>query len=377
MSLIEFDYSTKLIYIIFYFIFIQISSFIYMKLYIIDENNIKEIKAFNISLILSLLQLFGILLFKITLKNIKNEEEKLNQENKNNITIPSNEVTIIQSEIDYKKIIKIMIYLLLCSIFECMRYIFSILQKEYKDVGYYISGLYMAELMILSFFILNYNIYEHNILSLILIFISDILLEILEKNDYLYFILNYMETQYNHLIDFLFIPLKICLEKYLMLKFFLNPYLILFIEGIYQSFIYIIYFIIRYYFDRSLFEKEIIFLKDFLQHYIYYILYLFCFIGVKILELLINDTFEPSYIILASCSFVFVSPIKIIFKNEDSFSKIIFYLITYLIYFLAIIIYSEVIILNFWNLEKNTKKKIKLRSIIEVKDIENNYEIIE
>ena len=110
-----------------------------------------------------------------------------------------------------------MIYLLLCSIFECMRYIFSILQKEYKDVGYYISGLYMAELMILSFFILNYNIYEHNILSLILIFISDILLEILEKNDYLFFILNYMETQYNHLIDFLFIPLKICLEKYLML----------------------------------------------------------------------------------------------------------------------------------------------------------------
>ena len=61
-------------------------------------------------------------------------------------------------------------------------------------------------------------------------------------------------------------------------------------------------------------------------------------------------------------------------SNEDFYStaNIIIISFAYVINFACCLVYNEVIILNFWNLDYNTKKRIEKRM-----DIENNAHSIE
>ena len=146
---------------------------------------------------------------------------------------------------------------------------------------------------------------------------------------------------------------------------FLNGYKILFIEGIIQSLIYSFVFIICIFFSNNFFIEQKLFFNHFSDNLFYYIIFLFSFLFAKIFEILINDVFEPNYIILGSCSFVIMKPIQIIFLNDKKYSilKNLSYIITYLMYLLAVMIFSEVIILNIFNLEINTRKYIEIRSV--------------
>ena len=343
-----------------------ISSNLYEKLGYQDNNNI--IYACNISFFISLLQILGMILYKIIQKNAK-----INELSKRNVGFAFSSKLILHNTKQKNKKKKINILLIICSFCECIRYFFAIYQSDYKDVGYYVSGLNMSVILLISLNILRKHKYKHHYLAIILIFISDFSLTILDTEEYKTFFIEYFIIQVKHFSDFTFVPLKLCLEKYLMYFLFLNGYKILFIEGIIQSLIYSFVFIIFIFFSNNFFIEQKLFFNHFSDNLFYYIIFLFSFLFAKIFEILINDVFEPNYIILGSCSFVIMKPIQIIFLNDKKYSilKNLSYIITYLMYLLAVnlmyllavMIFSEVIILNIFNLEINTRKYIEIRTL--------------
>ena len=371
-KLVEFYFSKRIYYLIIYGIFLTIASILYKILGLDNTPNIYN--ASNISFLLSLLQILGWILYKIKKKNSEQE----NSLSTTNIIIDffENQKYIYDKKQNKnrKRKKKKKILLIICSICECLRYFFAIYQTEYKDVSYYLSGFNMIVILIVSLYFLKKHNYRHHHFAISLIFLSDFSLTILDNNNYKKFLFDYFETQKSHVIDFTFVPLKICLEKYLMLYLVSNAFKILFIEGIIQSLIYLFGFVILFFFSNDFLIQERIFFKHFIDNFLYYIFFLLSFFFSKILELLINDIFEPIYIILGCCSFVLVQPIKILLNNQDySILKIILYVITYLTYLIAIMIFSEVIIINICKLGQNTKKYIALRCYTDERTKSEDY----
>ena len=357
LKIIEFYYSKNIYYLIIYGLSITISSVIYEIL--VNKNTKTIINASNISFMMSLLQMFGIILYKI---NKFNSKTNLKTEEKINITFSFANDPINLKKKQKKRKRKKIILLIICSFCECVRYICTILQEEYKDIGYYISGLNLSVILIISLYIFKKQIYLHHYFSIGLIFISDFLLAILDQSGNI--IINYLYTQMCHFSDFTFVPLKLCLEKYLMLFLFLNKFKVLFIEGVIQSLIYLIFFVILYFFSNDFFSQQQQFFNHFSENILYYIIFLLSFIFAKFFEILINDSFDPIYIMLGNCYFVIMKPIQLIFFNSIiSIKKAILYIITYLMYLIAVMIFSEVIIIDICDLGINTKKNINIRAL--------------
>ena len=148
-----------------------------------------------------------------------------------------------------------------------------------------------------------------------------------------------------------------CIKKYMMEKNFSNPYIISMINSSIQSIFDISKVIIQKYID-----KELIYFKDFDDYLSFnfnkdYVIFIFNQSLDPILNVLTIYYFNPFYYIMSS-------QIAPIFSLEQNLIKNIIYSLGYCF---SLMIFVELIILNFWGMSIHSKKKIKERERIILK----------
>ena len=218
---------------------------------------------------------------------------------------------------------------------------------------------------ILCKIILGYPIYRHHLLSLILIIIGWILISIpifikLTTDDIYYNILFFFEA--------IFYPLYLALLKYIIENYFISVYLCKFFIGIISLIISIILTIIN---SAMIYSNmyDLINIFDFSYDKL---LFFFAFVSGIIVQFIfgvIIDIFSPNIFVLTN---VISSIIKwihnVCFKsNFDTTSNLICLSIGYFIILISCLIYNEIIILHFCNINQDTNVDINRRI-----EIENN-----
>ena len=376
--LIDFNFSIKHLFIILYIALIILTRQLVFsnKLYGFFEYT----ETINIPTLISLMQLTGIFLDKIRKKQIISK----NIDSNNMIDSPEKNVPVEVSN----KILKFYAILITCGIFEGIRYYYSIyLRKGKADIGYYISTLLLIEIMIYSYFFLGIISYSHHFLCVGIFFISDILnaLKYCLYNDFSFIniFLKMINNYMNNGFDFLFSVLKLCLEKYMLEFIDSSPFLILYYEGIVQvigfSIMNIIY-ILKDFFINEINEfglEQLLFLKEFFSHWFLVLIYCVLILMLKILELLINESFGPYYFGLTSTSFIFLrfyDYILIILGKEDAETYIVLDIFYYIGYIIGVCIFCELIIINALGLGKNTKKNLHNKKKTDINQLEEEID---
>ena len=183
-----------------------------------------------------------------------------------------------------------------------------------------------------------------------------------------------------YFLGFFFPIIKIILEKYLIRDLKINIFVILHYEAIIQLvgflLINIIYIFMDIFINKNyiyLIEQKL-FLKEIYTHWILFSFYCILMLILKLLELVINYELGPFYFILASSAFIFERYYDYIFKkyNFNNTLYLVLDLTYYIGYTIGVLIFSEIVVLNFWkcgNTLKNiddeeSKKKKKIIDII-------------
>ena len=240
----------------------------------------------------------------------------------------------------------------------------------------------IAFISIISKFILKTEIFFHQLFSIMLSLIG---LSIASIPDLLtipidikhFFVNLYM------ILDCFGYSLFLVLIKYLTLNYYISPYLCLLYTGIFTTIILIIIFMIY----STFFQNGLSFLKDAfdyskienkLSFYSCSIISFILFGSVQILTFLIIFYFSP--ILYTVTEIINSSLLWLIYviKKSDTPINIILCSIGNIILLFASLVYNEIIICNFWDLNKNTKKFIEEREKEEKKllnSIQNNDNI--
>ena len=338
MSLISFNWNNKLLFIIIQSIIIFICK-LKPEFNIFDEKNNLIENIYNRHLSNSF-YIFCILFYLIS--NIQNNNKSyINYyREKNSLIIESKKKTPKNyfSIINFLILIVILIFLNLFDIF-C---IFLRKKIKVKEFDYNLEGFLFLIVILFSYFLLKIQIYKHQIFSIIISVFCSIIFLILKVE---------IKSLIYTIFDFINLGLKITLFKFLMIHFFFSPYLILFFEGIISFFIC---FSIEIY--NLIFKKEILTLI-FIEKKYFYFVFLFNFI-IAILNIIIIYYFSPIFEILAYILFSIIFEIKnfISDKNESKTN-----LILHIFYLICCLIITEIVVLNFWGLNKNTVFNINKR----------------
>ena len=224
--------------------------------------------------------------------------------------------------------------------------------------------------LILGYILLNERIYNHHKLVLVLIIITDILIlisdPILERENESFF-LKIFHNFYLYFIKTIFfntLIIKIFLEKYIMHFYYISQYLIVGYEGLVGICFSVFIILIEIYFFGGNYLKE--FAKEIFSNFYYYLLILNSYFLINF-EITINYHFNPSYVILANHYFLFEDFYKLFtgkFKEFKTYLIFIF-IIKDILALIAVLIFSEIIVINRYDLEKFTKKEIEKRAVLE------------
>jgi hypothetical protein len=234
----------------------------------------------------------------------------------------------------------------------------------------YINKLSGQLSQILSFFIylklFNYNLYKHHLIGLILSSISFILLLfsllLIEKINFLVYI--------DSVLIFIFTGISYIFQKYMIDLKYAERFIILFYKGLFSLIIIIISQIFYYIFDKKMLINFNKLFNNIFCLGIYFILILFYEI---IIIMLINDTKNIIFFLLIVFSNFFseiIFPIKTKYKITTQIPFIYFFI--HLINIFGCLIFMEIIILNFCNLNKNIENEMIKRSIIEKYELETS-----
>ena len=217
------------------------------------------------------------------------------------------------------------------------------ISEKIKEIEYFI--IMILFLMIIEIIVFNNNFYSHQIISIIIVFIIFLYHIIINlKNLKLYYIIIILQY-YSKSFSFLLI-------KYINENYFINIYYLAFIHGIFGLIQLYIQNNINYLLQIS--DKYYIILSYFI------IMYINNFLYYKIISKLGPiHSYMTDYISYLIFEKVFIEKVKI--------SDIL--MITCII---SSLIYLEIIILNFCNLNKNIRTNIEERSNIEI-----NHELAE
>ena len=232
----------------------------------------------------------------------------------------------------------------------------------------YINKLSGQLSQILSFFIylklFNYNLYKHHLIGLILSLISFILLLInlllTEKINILVY--------FDSVLIFILTGISYIFQKYMIDIKYADRFIILFYKGLFSLIIIIISQIFYYIFDKNMLINFNKLYDNILCFGIYFILIL---IYEIISIMLIKETKNIIFFLLIVFSNFFsevIFPIKTKYKITTHNPFIYFFI--HLINIFGCLIFMEIIILNFCNLNKNIENEMIKRSIIEKYEIE-------
>jgi len=359
--LIEFpELNIKLLILLIFPVFNFIENYS-KKAYIVKENFLFKIFRYFLSYIFA-----GVFLLIIKFKNRKPSPEKiqtLNVEEKEN---EKNVIDRILKKKERKKILFNGLFLiLLCGIGMFCQYYRKLFEKsEYlfakQSIGIF---FYITCFAILSYFILNQKLYKHNFITLVIMALVALILFIKS--------FPYLEKIFASFIYYFFYSLLFSFYDVLIKKhmniFYTTPYFIMFIIGSVNAIILLIFDLFAFNYNPDIsgiiigFQDNINSTGD-----------AFIFISDIILECIWNlgfmltiYYFTPSHTFISEfiSQFTYYILSAIEGNNKDFFAtdNVVIFSIGYFINFCCIIIFNEVIILNFFGLDYNTKKRIQER----------------
>ena len=248
-------------------------------------------------------------------------------------------------------------------------YSYQISKIENFSLEIYVLFLYIV---IIEQFIFGTKFYKHQIISIyislilgIINIIRDLYRIKISNYKFLFIIPFYILFYERHFINGVYL----CIIKKLNIHYFYNMNLILFIQGLIGSFIFLIYELFNFLFFHRLFFlmnlKNINtnhFIKDLILLSIYF--FLVCILNFLIFKI-IEDT-KPSYVSISYALSDFLMEIYLnIIERESKLG--IYIIINYILSIVSFCFFCEVITLNCFDLDKDTVFKIIERSSIDAK----------
>ena len=339
------------------------------KAYIKEDNQLFKTFRYFLSYIFAFIP-FLIIKFRTKNANEKNKILKINKIDTNstrNFTI-TNSIVILKEKkkIQLRKLKSFLFLFSLCILgLFCYfyRFLFEITEfaEEKQSIGIFFE---IADYVVLSRFILKQKLYKHNFVSAGII--SAILM--------ILFIISfpYIETKYIFRSFAYYFFFSLCFGSYdilgkrYMINFFVSPYYLMFIIGSINVILMIIYELFAYFLNPDV-SGIIIGFKNNVDN----IGKFFLFILDIFLEGIWNLGIWLTVYYLTPCHY-FISEyiseyvyymISALESLEGFYSKIniAIFSISYFINFFCCLVFNEVIILNFFGLDFNTKKRIEQR----------------
>ena len=383
--LIEFsEFNIKLLILLIYPIFKRLDD-IPRNSYLTDDNQQFKTFRYYLSYFLSFIP-FIILLFRSRNINYRTKRKALeSQENNNNKDIQiqkKNDINILFQKTFKGKIIKSMLFLIALCLLGMFCYYFSDFfnnkKKKFEypkqSIGTFFTFLAFS---FLSYFILKQKMYKHNYISLGIITLMLFIL--------FFVTLSYMDSEYIFLSVIYHFFRSLCfgaydvLGKKYMTSFFKTPYFLMFSIGLIDMIGLLIFDFFIYYLDTDIdgiiigFQNNVSSLSKFFYFILDIILQWIwnCGIWLTIYYLSPCHYFISQYI--SEFSYYIINAKD---NNEDfySTSNIVIFSIAFVINFISSIIFNEVIILNFCNLDYNTRKRIEQRESNDIANMVNlNY----
>ena len=338
------------------------------KAYIKEDNQLFKTFRYFLSYIFAFIP-FLIIKFRTKNANEKNKILKINKIDTNstrNFTITNSIIILKEKKIQLRKLKSFLFLFSLCILgLFCYfyRFLFEITEfaEEKQSIGIFFE---IADYVVLSRFILKQKLYKHNFVSAGII--SAILM--------ILFIISfpYIETKYIFRSFAYYFFFSLCFGSYdilgkrYMINFFVSPYYLMFIIGSINVILMIIYELFAYFLNPDV-SGIIIGFKNNVDN----IGKFFLFILDIFLEGIWNLGIWLTVYYLTPCHY-FISEyiseyvyymISALESLEGFYSKIniAIFSISYFINFFCCLVFNEVIILNFFGLDFNTKKRIEQR----------------
>ena len=228
-----------------------------------------------------------------------------------------------------------------------------------KSIGVLFDVIFFA---LLSMLILKQKLYNHNyislgIISIVLLILFIITIPSIEKDNIFFSIIYYL------FYALLFTLYDVLVKKY-MNDFYNTPYFTMFIIGIIGSVSLIIYDVFAYFLNREI-SGIIVGFQNNVTSFLYFLAFMLNLIieFIRILGILLTIYyFTPCHFFISEYISEFITYMIDVCNSSDEFyrtSNIIIFSIASIINFFFTLVFNEVIILNFCDLDYNTKKRIE------------------
>ena len=287
----------------------------------------------------------------------------------------SNNITELKNQNTKKKNIKSIIFLsalcligLFCYFF---RYFFE--SDDYRDAKQSIGIFFdIAGYILLSYLILKQKLYKHNYISSGIIALILLILFIISAF-YISWGFIWRSFFYYFFFLFCFVFYDILKKKY-MNMFFSTPYFMMFVIGCVNVIIILIYDIIAYLVDNNNpgiitgLKLNITSAEKFFLMVLEIILQLCWNLGIWLTIYYLT----PCHYFISEYISEYIYYIQNAIDSNEEFYRtinIVIFSIAYFINFFCCLVFNEVIILNFWDLDYNTNKRINERIQNESKEI--------
>ena len=369
--LIEFsEFNLKLLLFLIYPVFIRIQDFS-SEAYIKEDKDNMLFITFRcyLSFIFSGIPL---LIFKMKTKtrNTIELESKLNinedEKDKNEL----DEKDIQLQKIKRIKIIKMILFLFLLSMLGLFSFYASFYfdNSDYSYLKYSVRTFFqITNFSVLSHFLLNQKLYKHHFISYGSITIMLIIIFIIS---YSYFKKLLFAVIYYFVSELVFGLYDIFIKMYTNV-FYETPYFIMFYVGIINTISLLIFDIIAYFVNPSI-SGIIIGFRDNIENVGNFFLFILDLLIEYIWNLgiwILIYYFSPCHYFISDYASEYIYFILKRFKKKDLFFhdniNYIFMIICGIFIFIFSLVFNEVIIINFKNLDYNTNKRIKEREKIE------------
>ena len=234
------------------------------------------------------------------------------------------------------------------------------------------QSLEIIVLLIMSALILKYRYHIHNIISLLLFCIFSAIIDIIPGN------LSKLKS-----IDFAYSGVIIaedifyCYMKYMLDNKYHKYWDLIFFQGVFNFIFTIIAVIIRIRIDDDASFISNYFSKSEIRAVVSIFFFNLICTGIiqQVLNVVIINIFSPNHMLIA---YVINKIKKILFNSKNTDNTRFFCLIPFVFQILSLMFYLEILEYNFCDLNKNTRRNIRLREIEEMNNKEGNdnyYEI--
>lgn len=300
-----------------------------------------------------------LLIFNVYSKKKKDKITSSLIEDKGNIIFEKND-TIKKKIISWKEKL---LWIFLVSIIDYIAYLFSSIY--WLDNGNYVDTLQtnIIFMSIFAYLILKLKLHKHHYLCISVIIIRSIAYTIIfnvykkdpsKKNDIVPYIVSFVTE--------IVFSLTYVMSKYFMLIKYIHPFEIMFFEGIFELFFSIMTLIISsrigkldnisHFLEKFKYMEVFILISWIIVNFIYHA------ILFKVI-----DIFSPFYIHISILLSEFLS---FFFKLDRlSIGQLIFYIISFIVCPFMILVFLEIIELNFCGLSEMTAKNIELRALLD------------